>query len=103
MRNLLQMMQERTPGGKLHALPQALTRHLVGENVADMLDVPHTPWQYALKPIQWANLSMSVTGKNVPAMGRASEIFFRWVLQGLMDFHRQGNQLHFEIPDDLSF
>ncbi len=99
--NLLRMLQEMMPSRIFDEFPKALMRHLAGDNIAHLMGIEPTPWQAALKPLQWANQLMDQTTDQAPVIGRAAGIVFRQIMKGLMLHNLGGERTPFSIPERL--
>jgi anti-anti-sigma factor len=100
--NLIRMLQETIPGGHFHAIPQALIRHLVGDEIADLLGVERTPWQLALGPLQWANRLLDQSQDTIPLIGKVTGVFSQKILERLMIHNLGGQRAPFRIPENLA-
>jgi hypothetical protein len=90
-----------SPAKAFEKVPQALIRHLIGDEVADLLGVEATSWQKALAPVHWANRLMDQTLEHTPIISRAASIGFRQIMKSLMLYNLGGQRSAFHIPSAL--
>lgn len=99
--HLVNMMQEHLPGKHYNHIPQALIRHLVGDEISDMLDIQSTNWRFALKPMRWANAMLDQSDNHIPIIGKAAEVLTRRLLVTFTTSELEGKRTAFRIPDSL--
>jgi hypothetical protein len=98
---LLEVIDDTGPNGLLGGLPAATMRHLLGDDIANMLDVPPGGWvENVLSPFNPVLRVISAVGDEPGLRG-----FARWLSRGIMtsfvNVERGGDRPAFAIPQHL--
>lgn len=107
---LMDLLDEMTPFHKFDETVPPLIRHLVGDEIADMLKVPASDLTDDLGQLQRVSQWIFVhifgqTERDSPRYQRMSELvrpFGRDVFHGLFRLQRGGQRAAFDIPDHLA-
>jgi anti-anti-sigma factor len=99
--NLLRMMEEMGPTRPFSKVLQALMRHLIGDEVADLLGLEATSWRKALTPFSRANRLLDQTTDHAPLINRVTGVVFREILRNLTLYNLGGDRTPFHIPSTL--
>ncbi len=98
---LLELLHERLPGPVARLGPPMLRRY-VGDDVADLLDVPRSRGVAWILPVRVALTRISSWGRRYDPVPRwLSSWIGRQLLDGLLDADRHGDRVPFNIPDQL--
>jgi hypothetical protein len=90
------------PGTLLDGLPVAITRHLVGPEVADLLGLPQSNWTDLVRgALRWVISHMSEEGDDSRVIGYLIQLFSRKLVEGVGWASRGGERVPFSIPDVL--
>jgi len=99
---LTKYMQSVLPGDTFNGLPNALTRHFLGDDRADLLGMPPGDWtQLSLVPFRAFNVVLSNANQEMPPVARAVELFSQKMIENLLMMERGGERTHFHIPETL--
>lgn len=102
-RALVEMIEEQTPGTLFNGMPATMIRHLAGDHVADILDVPRADWtkRLALRSLRVVfGIGEEVKDRGL-ILGRVAERYGAEFLEGFAWLSRGGNRAPFRIPDTL--
>jgi hypothetical protein len=107
---LLELLDEMTPGRQFDDLNPALIRHLIGDEVADMLGVPQSDVVDELGPFARVAQWFFVHVMNRPEYGRAryrlvsrlAPTLGRELVATSLTLQRGGERAPFDIPDRLA-
>ncbi|HVU75163.1 MAG TPA: oxygenase MpaB family protein [Mycobacteriales bacterium] len=99
---LLELLEELTPGTVADGIPAALMRHLCGDEVADVLAIPHRRLgELAISGMKPGVAFMSLTTGHISPLSRALRAFSREVLEMFVRADRHGERPSFAIPEHL--
>lgn len=99
---LIDYMQAVIPGETFDGLPIALTRHFLGNDRADLLNIPRSDWtQFSLVPFRVFNGVLSSANQDIPPVARAVELFSQKMIENLLVMERGGQRTEFHIPETL--
>ena len=107
-KKLIELLDDMTPGGMFDRFIPQLVRHLVGDEVADMIRVPKFNGRIGWAEHIVGGLVGSVIGgvddlvDRVDLLKSLSEPFGKVALRTLMAFERQGDRAAFNIPGRLA-
>jgi ER-bound oxygenase mpaB/B'/Rubber oxygenase, catalytic domain len=100
-RQLIDLYEEVVPGTLLDPIVPAMIRYLVGDTVADWLDVPRSPWDMAAKSVPRFLGALEAIEDSGPVgawlLDRMGNITSRLELSALT----HGRVMHYAIPEDL--
>lgn len=95
-------LQSLLPGTALSGLPVALTRHFLGEERANIINLPPSDWtQLSLVPFRMFNVVLSNANQEIPPVAHAVELFSQKMIENLLVAERGGERTDFHIPDTL--
>jgi hypothetical protein len=106
---LLNLLDELTPFERFDRFVPALVRHLINDDVADMLLVPESPWVDDLGRMRRISrwLLVNILGRaerdteRYRVLSKLAEPFGRELLEALFAVERGGERAPFAIPDQL--
>lgn len=102
---LLNLLDEMTPFERFDRYVPALIRHLITDDVADMLEVPPSPLTAELNRLQrvtrWLMSRVFGRGEQYEVVSRLAEPFGREMLEALFAMERGGERAPFDIPQQL--
>ena len=99
---LLELLEDLTPGRIADGVPAALLRHLCGDEVADVLGVPHRLLsELAFGGAKPGLMAFSVTTDHVGPLNAALRHVSRSVLDQFVRADRHGARPSFAIPEHL--
>jgi hypothetical protein len=99
---LLGLLEEITPGRVADGIPAALMRHLLGDDVANVLRIPHgLLGELCIAGMKPGLALMTVTTDHVSPLSGALRAFSREVLEAFVESDRHGARPSFAIPDHL--
>jgi hypothetical protein len=100
-RQLIDLYEEVVPGTLLDPIVPAMIRYLVGDTVADWLEVPRSPWDMVAKAVPRFLGVLEAIEDSGPVgawvLDRAGNITSRLELSALT----HGRVMHYAIPEDL--
>jgi hypothetical protein len=100
-RQLIDLYEDVVPGTLLDPIVPAMIRYLVGDTVADWLDVPRSPWDMAAKAVPRFLGVLEAIEDSGPVgawlLDRAGNLTSRLELSALT----HGRVMHYAIPEDL--
>jgi hypothetical protein len=100
-RQLVELYEEVVPGTFFDPIVPAMIRYLVGDTVADWLEVPRSPWDAAAKVIPRALGALESIEDRGPAaawlIDRVGNLTSRLELSSLTN----GRVMHYAIPEEL--
>jgi hypothetical protein len=100
-RSLIDLYKEVVPGTLLDPIVPAMVRYLVGDTVADWIDVPRTPWDVAIKAAPVLLGALEGLENRGPVsewvLDRAGHITAKLELSSLT----RGRVMHYAIPESL--
>ncbi len=100
---LIQYMQDTLPGSALDGAPPTLIRHLAGDELADMLSVPHADWtSLALQLQSGANLGYGKIGDTSALAAELSSRLGLLLLTSGVRMSNWGNRYDWTIPESES-
>jgi hypothetical protein len=95
-------MQSVIPGTAFDGFPIALTRHFLGEERANIIDLPRSDWtQLSLAPFRLFNTVLSTANQDIPPVAHAVELFSQKMIENLLLMERGGERTDFHIPQTL--
>ncbi|HEX5749664.1 MAG TPA: oxygenase MpaB family protein [Archangium sp.] len=101
-RALIQMAEHVTPGNLFDGMAASLIRHILGEEVADMLKVPPADWtRYLIGPLAMLGRASDELGDHSRVVARLSEVFGRKLVEGMVWMNRGAGRPPFRIPSTL--
>jgi hypothetical protein len=101
-RALLQMLEYTLPGTAFDGLPSSIMRHLMGNDVADMLGVPLADWTETLRRVLRVTArGLSVVADESESMNKLVRVFSRELIESLSWISRGGERTAFTIPETL--
>lgn len=99
---LTNYMQSVIPGKAFDGLPVALTRHFLGNERADIVELPRSDWtQISLVPFRLFNTVLSNANQELPPVAHAVSIFSQKMIENLLLMERGGERSDFHIPATL--
>ena len=99
---LLELLEELTPGRIADGIPAALMRHLCGDDIADVLGVPHRRFEeLAIAGMKPGVAIFSLTSGHVSPVSAALRGLSREILDTFVEADRHGERPSFAIPDHL--
>jgi hypothetical protein len=106
---LLNLLDEMTPFERFDSFVPALMRHLIGDDVAEMLLVPESGWTDDLGRVRRVSrwLLVKILGRaerdteRYRVLSKLAEPFGREMLKTLFALERGGERVPFNIPDQL--
>jgi hypothetical protein len=98
---LLGVIDDCAPGGILGSLPAATMRHLLGDEIADMLDVPPGGWVEQVLSQMNPVLRVLSTVEDGPGLRGFARWLSRGILTGFVQCERRGERPAFAIPEHL--
>lgn len=99
---LIEQVEHIIPGDLFDGLCRTLIRHMVGDEVAEMLAVPPADWTRALiKPLQLLGWVMDEGDEANVVNAKLSELFGRKLLEGVVWVSRGNERPPFRIPEQL--
>lgn len=100
-RALRELMEQAVPGTILDGFVPVLMRHLCGDRVADLLDIPREDWTRALLwPLRLSGALIDAAC-DVPPIGRATELLSRRFLEGMYVAEAGAQPVQFYVPPRL--
>ncbi len=101
-RALIEMMQHEIPGNVFDRLPEMLMRYLLGDSVADLLDVAKGELNDdILRPLLAVAHVASDLANQSSELARVHELFGRALIGGIVLVGRGGKRIPFTIPPEL--
>ncbi|KFA91891.1 hypothetical protein Q664_18825 [Archangium violaceum Cb vi76] len=101
-RALIQMAEHVTPGNLFDGMAASLIRHILGEEVADMLKVPPADWtRYLIGPLAMLGRASDELGDHSRVVARLAEVFGRKLVEGMVWMNRGAGRPPFRIPSKL--
>ena len=99
---LTDWLQSIIPGTAFDGFPIALTRHFLGNERADIIDLPPSDWtQLSLVPFRLFNVVLSSANQDIPPVGQAVSHFSQKMIENLLVMERGGERTDFHIPQTL--
>lgn len=99
---LTNYMQSVIPGKAFDGLPIALTRHFLGNERADIVELPRSDWtQISLVPFLVFNTVLSNANQEIPPVAHAVSLFSQKMIENLLLMERGGERSDFHIPETL--
>jgi hypothetical protein len=105
-RNLLDLLDQMTPGHRFDVTIPPLVRHLIGDETADLLDVPKSKFGRLARIVDW--FFVHILGRiegDLPhsrLVSRLAPVLGREMLETLFTLQRGGERAPFDIPDHLA-
>jgi hypothetical protein len=101
-RALIQMAEHVTPGDLFDGIAASLMRHILGEEIADMLKVPPADWtRHLIGPLAMLSRASDELGDHSRVVARLSEVFGRKLVEGMVWMNRGAGRPPFRIPQTL--
>ncbi|PTL80659.1 oxygenase MpaB family protein [Vitiosangium sp. GDMCC 1.1324] len=101
-RALIQMAEHVTPGDLFDGMAASLMRHILGEEIAEMLKVPPADWtRYLIGPMALLGRASDELGDRSRAVAKLAEIFGRKLVEGMVWMNRGAERPPFRIPQML--
>jgi hypothetical protein len=101
-RALIQMAEHVTPGDLFDGIAASLMRHILGEEIANMLAVPPADWtRHLIGPLAMLNKATDELGDHSKVVARISELFGRKLVEGMVWMNRGAGRPPFRIPITL--
>ncbi|HYO51517.1 oxygenase MpaB family protein [Archangium sp.] len=101
-RALIQMAEHVTPGDLFDGIAASLMRHILGEEIADMLKVPPADWtRHLIGPMALLSKASDELGDRSPAVAKLAEVFGRKLVEGMVWMSRGAGRPPFRIPSAL--
>jgi hypothetical protein len=101
-RALIETAEHVTPGNLFDGIAASLIRHILEDDVADLLAVPPADWtRYLIGPLRLVGAIADGLGDNSPAMAKLAEVFGRKLVEGLIWVDRGPDRPPFRIPQAL--
>jgi mpaB/rubber oxygenase-like protein len=101
-RALIQMAEHVTPGNLFDGMASSLIRHILGEEIADMLKVPPADWtRHLIGPLAMLGRASDELGDRSTVVARLAEVFGRKLVEGMVWMNRGAGRPPFRIPSTL--
>jgi hypothetical protein len=101
-RALIQMAEHVTPGDLFDGLAASLMRHILGEEIADMLAVPPADWtRHLIGPLAMLGKASDELGDRSWVVAKLAEVFGRKLVEGMVWMNRGAGRPPFRIPSTL--
>jgi hypothetical protein len=101
-RALIDYLRHAIPGTMFDGFATVMIRHLVGDEVADLLEVERGDWTRALLgPMRVLFGLEEAVADHSSAIGKLTGTFSRKMLEGLLWVERGGQRAQFRIPKNL--
>jgi hypothetical protein len=101
-RALLQTAAHVTPGNLFDGMAASLIRHILDDEVADLLAVPPADWtRHLIGPLRMVGALADELGDRSPAVAKLAEVFGRKLVEGLIWVDRGPERPPFRIPHAL--
>jgi hypothetical protein len=101
-RALIQMAEHVTPGDLFDGIAASLMRHILGEEISDMLKVPPADWtRHLIGPLSMLNRASDELGDHSRVVAKISELFGRKLVEGMVWMNRGAGRPPFRIPSTL--
>jgi hypothetical protein len=101
-RALIQMAEHVTPGDLFDGLAASLMRHILGEEIAEMLKVPPADWtRHLIGPLALLGKASDGLGDRSRAVAKLAELFGRKLVEGMVWMNRGAGRPPFRIPQSL--
>lgn len=98
-RSLVEMLQESTRGTPFANMPINTMRFFMGDEIADMLDIPPADWgQHLLRPLPLLGRFAGQAQARLPFLTQLAEQFGCAMMDGLMRMDRGGKRAEFHMP-----
>jgi hypothetical protein len=99
---LIQMAEHVTPGDLFDGMAASLIRHILGEEIADMLKVPPADWtRHLIGPMALLNKASDELGDHSRVVSKLAELFGRKLVEGMVWMNRGAGRPPFRIPSAL--
>lgn len=99
---LIEAMESYVPGCLFDGSAAVYVRHLIGNELADMLDVPQPDWTNVLYEVGTAlGAELDDEAEHHVVLRDAWALFTHTMMVGISDVFRRGKQVTFRIPDEL--
>lgn len=99
---LIGVLERLIPGTALDGLVPSLMRHLLGQQLADMLAVPQADWtRHLIRPLQLLSEVADEVDEQSAATARLADWLGRKLMEGLVWSARGSKRVQFRIPTEL--
>lgn len=101
-RALIQMAEHVTPGDLFDGLAASLMRHILGDDICEMLKVPPADWtRHLIGPLALWGRTSDELGDRSRAVAKVAEVFGRKLVEGMVWMNRGAERPPFRIPAAL--
>jgi hypothetical protein len=104
--HLLDLLDQMTPGHRFDITIPPLVRHLIGDETADLLDVPKSKFGRLARIVDWffVHILGPIEGElpHSRLVSRLAPVLGREMLETLFTLQRGGERAPFDIPDHLA-
>lgn len=101
-RALIQLAEHVTPGDLFDGMAASLMRHILGDDISEMLKVPTADWtRHLIGPLALMGRTSDEMGDRSWAVAKLSEVFGRKLLEGMLWMSRGAERPPFRIPPTL--
>ncbi|WNG35027.1 DUF2236 domain-containing protein [Archangium violaceum] len=101
-RALIQLAEHVTPGDLFDGMAASLMRHILGDDISEMLKVPPADWtRHLIGPLALMGWASDELGDRSSAVAKLSAVFGRKLLEGLLWMNRGAERPPFRIPPTL--